>query len=193
LFSYIFYRYLYKGKKPDMHFKYAGFFIAIGLCGSLPLLITLEQRRFYLCTTLPFFALGLSLIAVSFIAPLISRISAPKKGFKIFRISTFVILLFAVVFSLVQIGKIKRDKDELHDVYLVGKMIPARSIISVPLKLREEFALRAYFVRYFNIYWDVNNNNPHEYYFTSKEIKEPIPVSYHKIDLDLKNYDLYKK
>jgi len=190
--SYLWYRLKNKKRNPARSAKYAYFFIATGLSGSLPLMVTLEQRGFYLTTSLPFFALGLATLAAPYISTLVNGINPLKKGFKIFRIVAVALLIMVLGYSVMQTGKIKRDKDELHDVYITGTVIPQRSIISVPRELTEEFALRAYFVRYFNIYWDWKNHS-HEYYFTRKELNKSVPGYYNKVSLDLKKYELYKR
>ena len=193
LIVFIVYRLKRKSVKVKHHLEYFGFFLSIGIAGSFPLIITHEQRGFYLVTTLPFFALSLALLAVPYVNPLIETINTKSKTFNFFRLSMISFLFIVIIFSSLQYGKTKRDKEKLHDVYLIGNSIPLKSTISVLPILMGDYALCGYFVRHFNISLDPDPSQYNEYYLKKKDSVVEIPKNYTKVDLNLKVYELLKK
>lgn len=168
-------------------------FILIGLSGSLPLMITLEQRGFYLVTTLPFFALAIAMWAAPGLSVAVSKIRSQSKGFKV---STFLIaLLFitSVVYSISCIGKAKRDANMLADVYAFGKIIPYGTTISIPAPMCMDFSFKEYMIRYFYISSD-DTPATHEYMICRKNLpKDWVPSIYKLYPTDTKEFDLYIK
>ncbi len=88
-----------------------------------------------------------------------------------------------------QVGKTSRDKDLLHDVYEVGKIVPPNSTLSIPMDMWNYWELQCYMIRYFNISLDPKNEN--HYYLLAKELNQPAPAHYKKLDEGLLKYDLF--
>jgi hypothetical protein len=173
--------------------KYSLLFLFIGICGSLPLMITSEQRAFYLVTSLPFFAISIALIGAPYLKELIKLINSKSKSFKVFKLSSMILIFVVIIVSGLQYGKARRDKDMLHDVYTIGATIPKHSTLSVLPELRKNYALVAYFSRHFHINLDMDSAKQNEYYLKEKENTEEVHKEYSKVYLDLKKYELYKK
>lgn len=182
-----------KGSSIIIDWKKFGFFLSIGLSGSLPLMVTLEQRGFYLTTSLPFTALALAGIGASFIGPVISQIDSNSRGLKIFRNVSIICLVGVIALSIFFIGHTKRNETELHDVYLIGEAIPKNADINISMDLNSNYALRAYFVRHFHIDLDADVSKAHPYYLMVKGSNEKIPEGYELMLDNLIEYDLYKK
>jgi hypothetical protein len=98
------------------HYKKLFWFLLIGLSGSLPLMVTLEQRGFYLVTSFPFFAIAIAMWLAPRITVFINKINVSSSRFRFLKITSIILLLATTVFSLLQIGNTKRDNDLLADV-----------------------------------------------------------------------------
>ncbi|MBL4716820.1 MAG: hypothetical protein JKX95_09310 [Bacteroidia bacterium] len=177
-------------KLTNPNLKIVVFFILLGLSGSIPLIVTLEQRGFYLITSIPYFSIGLAMISSTKLIALLEKISITSRGFKILRITSIILLIVALSLSGLMLGKTKRDHDVLHDVYLIGETIPKFSIIGVPYEIRSIWALQGYFVRHFNIGLDASAQN-HKYFMIEK--KSIPPKNYKEMQLDLKRFRILEK
>ncbi|MBL4654989.1 MAG: hypothetical protein JKY33_04105, partial [Bacteroidia bacterium] len=177
-------------KLANPNLKTAIFFILLGLSGSVPLIVTLEQRGFYLITSIPYFAIGLAIISSFKLAPLLEKISVHTRGFKVLKITSIILLISALSLSGLMLGKTKRHHDILHDVYLIGENIPNFSIIDVPYKIWRIWALQAYFVRHFNIGLDASKQK-HKYLMLEK--KTNAPKNHIEIPINLRRFKLYQR
>ena len=101
-----------------------------------------------------------------------------------------VLLMLSIAIPLSQIGKVGRDKNKLHDVYQIGKIVPQNTTISISKSIWREWSLHGYFYRYFNISLDKLNNN-HEYFLLRKN--EKVPANYNKVEISLKELLLFKQ
>lgn len=167
-------------------------FFLIGLSGSLPLMITMEQRRFYLVPSLPYFAIALASLVVPGVSMLMQKINTQHKIFKAFRAFSFLSLTTVLIFSGMQLGKTKRDKEMLEDVYAVGKMIPSRTTISMDESLYDNWSLQLYFARHYNITLVPKNKSLHRFLLVSLNATAPDEKKYSEINLGLKKYKLYQ-
>ena len=123
------------------------FFLLIGGSGSLPLILTHVQRGFYFVPSLPFYAIGFSLIVAPGLQELINRIDIERKSFKVFKTMSFVLFFIIIFVSGLQIGKKGRDYNTLHDVYLIGDIVPESSIINVDDSIYVHWGLQFYLMR----------------------------------------------
>ncbi|MBU0765150.1 MAG: hypothetical protein KJ607_09985, partial [Bacteroidetes bacterium] len=136
-------------------------------------------------------AIGFALIIAPGLLDLINRINTEKMSFKIFRIITVIILASTIIFSLLQKGKTSRNSDLLNDVYLIGKIIPGHSTISVDKSMWKEWDLQCYLVRHFNISVDPSDNY-RNFYLLEKTLDKLPGDKYENIALKTKRYNLYK-
>ncbi len=168
-------------------------FVLMGLAGSMPLMVTLEQRGFYMVTTLSFFAIAISMWIAPRVSSLINRTELNSIGFKrSVRITAF-LLAGCVVFTLTQIGRAKRDKDLLSDIYLCGKVIPEGEIIGIPTEMFSAWNLQAYCVRYF--YWSLDHKaqTKNKYFMINKELPQNLVPEGYKLltQLKTKTFNIY--
>ena len=193
LFIYLFSKkYMVVSVNKNEHFKRITWLLLIGFSGSLPLMITLEQRGFYLLTTLPLFTIAGAAMFANKINALVEKINVDGNFYKYAKWTTFVILLFSLTFTISKIGETKRDKNLLSDIYNIGKIIPYGSIVKIAPEMGPDYSLREYFIRNFYINTD-NSNTPHEYYIIRKNLsKNLIPHNYMLYPLVTKEIDLYR-
>jgi 4-amino-4-deoxy-L-arabinose transferase-like glycosyltransferase len=170
--------------------KNALLLLLIGLSASLPLLVTLEQRAFYLTTSIPYFILALSIWSQNVPILIIEKISArPTKNNVINRI--LIVAIVVTVFTFPFVSHIpKRDRDLIHDVRLIGTTIPPGSIISIPESLAANWNYHAYFMRYDKISLDEKGTHP----FLLTEKNQPLQMDscYYQIDLPLNKFFIFK-
>lgn len=180
------YKYIYLDEKQR---KYAFLFVLIGLSGSVPLMLTLVQRSFYLLPSMPFFSVAIALLISPYIK---SILFSDKLQSKIIYPISLLILFISVIYCSLQIGKTGRDFDILHDVYAFSKYIPEDSTVGLETSLCENFQLQLYLLRYFNINADLSELNHHMYYITNKEFKGLIFNKYFEIPIKTNKYILFK-
>lgn len=167
------------------------FFISVGLLASAPLMLTLVQKGFYFVPSLPFFAIGFSILIAPIIFNLTERINTTSKKYKMFLLMSAFLLIATTSFSLMQKGKVGRNKELLHDIYLIGTVVPKQTIISIPADMWNEWDLQCYLVRYFNISLESNYQN--NYCIIDKTIQTNTLTGYKKVDIKTLQYDLYKR
>jgi uncharacterized membrane protein len=167
-------------------------FTLLGLSGSLPLMITLEQRGFYLNNSFPYFALAIALIIIPKVKLLISDIEYNVRIKRIVLMISFVVLFSGIVTTVANYGRTGRDADKLHDVYLIGKHVPYGSIISVPHFMHNEWTLQCYFIRYFYISLDPENKQQ-QFFLKYKKDDVKIPEGYELLVISTITFDVYKK
>ena len=154
-------------------------------------MLTMVQKGFYFSHSLPYFAIGLALLIAPGLLNLIDRINTEKTGFKIFRVFSLALFTVAIIVSIMQIGKTRRQKDLLNDVYIVGELVPNNSSIAIEHSMfNDHWDLQCYLIRHFNI--SVDPDHLHEYYLVTKNIEKPIPNNYEKVPIKTMKFDLYK-
>ena len=114
-------------------------------------MVTLEQRTFYIATTLPYYALAFACFTMSDLACLLQKLQHGSKAFRIFKAGSFALLSASIISTILLLGNVKRDKELLADVYAFGKMIPEKSVIKVSPSLWGNWSLHGYFMRNFSI------------------------------------------
>jgi 4-amino-4-deoxy-L-arabinose transferase-like glycosyltransferase len=185
----VFLAFYFRDKKPFG--KMALFYFLIGLSASLPLMLTTVQRGFYLVPSFPFFALSFAIIIGEYISTWHQRINIQSMKFKIFQVISVLLLIAALTVSIMNAGKPGRQPGLLHDMYLIGEIIPERSVISVGEELWLDWSAQFTLIRHFEICFEYKNG--HEYYLRKKTQLNAIPEGYILVDLSTMEYDLYRK
>jgi 4-amino-4-deoxy-L-arabinose transferase-like glycosyltransferase len=168
--------------------KWIGVLLFLGLSGVFPIMISMKQSGFYILTTYPFFAIGLSLIFISNAKALFDKIRL--NAIKWVQISSYILVVSSIVFSVTQFNKTSRDKEILEDVYKLSEIIPEGEIVSINKSFYTNWGMHGYFYRAKNI--SLDSNKKHRFHITKKGSKQNL-VSYKKEDIQLNNYDLYIK
>ncbi len=172
------------------HSRQIFLFLMIGGSAALPLMLTLVQKGFYIVPAFPFFAIALALAIAPSVNELISRINFQKKAFRIFKMCSVALVIIVIAFSFFQFGKIKRDSEKLHDIYLMGKIIPAKSIIKVSHAIYNDWSLQGYMIRHFNISIDPFGKE-HAFFLLDKNDDTLSDSHYQKVEIETEVYNLY--
>ena len=166
------------------------FFLLVAVSGSLPILISLKQSGYYLVPSFPFFALTAGIFAVSWLNPLMQKIKAESRGFRLVTLITLILLFGTLLFSFMQTGKIGKNKLVVKDIHTIGKIVPGNSIISICPNLKCDWGLYAYMMRYFSI--SLDEKNQHEFYVTEKNCKNEMNIDYRKLETNTTIYEIYE-
>ena len=173
----------------SQHYKSLAYiFLLLAVAGTLPLLLTAEQRRFYLVPVYPLFALSLSLLVINHLKGLFEKYSSINKIKSIHGISILLITL-TIFLTIENFGKAKRDQIMLHDIHLAGENLSDIKIISLDPSLYSNWSLHLYFKRYYNI--SLNPNIAQEEYFLTEKNKSEHPAGFSDSGLRLLKYKLW--
>lgn len=159
----------------NQHRPLALTFLLVGLSGVLPIMISEKQSAYYILCTFPFFVISLSLFFSKVVEQLLLKIDFKSLGFKIFKVSTIIVLAAVLVIVVFQLGKIGRKKDKamIRMIHSFESVIPANSVIAIPKEMSENWSLRAYYARYANVSLDSDSLFKTNLYLSTEVIKSP--------------------
>jgi 4-amino-4-deoxy-L-arabinose transferase-like glycosyltransferase len=164
--------------------------LLIAITASFPLMITQEQRGFYLVTSLPYYCMALGVLAQeSFEVLPLNRVS-----FKTIRvINTILILLIAtgIVLSALYYRIPKREKELIADIAIIKNVIPAGATVSIPQSLFTSWHYHAYLMRYCGVTLDPNHK--FSFLITKKGQLDGVVNEYKKLPLSTSELDVYSK
>lgn len=115
--------------------------ILLGLCATLPIMLSNKQSAFYVVPAIPVFALAFALLIVSPVRMLCERLITSKARVGIAVLSTLCIAAMAVL-CYANAGTAIRDKEMLQDIAEINKRMQGEKVI-----------------------WDVKNDYVQEYHF----------------------------
>jgi hypothetical protein len=173
-------------------FRYSLFFILIGISASFPLAISPKQSFYYLVPSIPYFAIGLSILASPMIALLIGRIDERAQGFRLMKFFSLALLAGAIVFASSQIGGInRRDRAVLNDIRKIGAVVPEDAVIASKAHEKLLAYQAGYLYRLFEISVDTGTID-RTHLITWKDDTLPAGAEgFREIELGLELYDLY--
>lgn len=175
------------------HLQWFLLFMIIGLCGSVPIMLTLVQKTFYFVGSLPYFGIALAILVAPVLTESISKVKPQSKGFKVATILGALACVVVLIVTIMQIGKVSRNEEVLHDLYIVDDYIPENSLINVHPSMGNEWDMRVYLIRYWRISLDLQAEGNREFYLMNKEINAHPGDAYTKIELPTVKYDLYRR
>lgn len=124
-------------------------FFALGLCGVLPVVISLKQSGFYIVTTFPFFALALSLIVIGAVERLQDTLFL--KGIKLVKGLSYGLITVCIVLFFVSVNRVGRDKEKLSMITAFDKKIIDGQVVFIPDYMWSDWNIHAYFSRLKNV------------------------------------------
>ncbi|MGK0390378.1 MAG: 4-amino-4-deoxy-L-arabinose transferase-like glycosyltransferase [Maribacter sp.] len=172
--------------------KPALLFLLIGLSASIPLMVSLKQRGFYLIPSIPFYILSCSYLIYPYIENVLEKLSNPIK-FSL-KIISYLILIFALSISTYKIGHYSRDESPLKDIHTITKKIDSSqgTILGTRGKGCPDWMTTAYLNRVGGM--SVECGKLHEYFITKTgERPTYLNEKYVEMDWDLEIYRVFKK
>lgn len=164
-------------------------FICIGLCASLPLMITLEQRKFYLANSIPYFSLGMALFTGYIPEKLALKMKSVPWNYKRIRWVAGIVLISLPAVLPLLIAIPKRDRDMIEDLKLIQAQVPEYSILAIPTSMASRWSYHAYFMRYNHLALDEKNLHP--FFLAEASMEFPPDSCYQTVSLPLKKFRLY--
>jgi 4-amino-4-deoxy-L-arabinose transferase-like glycosyltransferase len=169
------------------------FFVLLGLSATVPTVFTMVQKGFYLVPGFPLFAIGLASLSAPALAVALQKLNTSSLAFKWLRILSIALLPASIIFSVSQIGKVSRDKEILHDVYILGDIITPHTTVGADISLYTNWPFQLYLLRYFDISTEPTETGSPEYFISPKENKLSVPPGFQKIEIKTIKVNLYKK
>ncbi|MFM7023479.1 MAG: ArnT family glycosyltransferase [Flavobacteriales bacterium] len=178
-----------KDKKEDSSWIFI--FLALGLSGVAPIMVSMKQNGFYILCALPFFALALALLVSGQVEKLMAKINEQGRAFRIFRLCSIVLLFLTITAAVWQKGKIRQHETLILSVKTVARIVPPHSVIAVSRKLMGHWSMHGYFQRYAHIGTDASIEPNRKFLF--QEVSDLLPPDYEELPLRLKDYRLLQK
>jgi 4-amino-4-deoxy-L-arabinose transferase-like glycosyltransferase len=172
--------------------KYALFFLATGLCGILPIMISMKQSGYYMIPAMPAIAMSFTLFLRPVVIQQYHQLQTKTiilKRFKLFCAFLFSAGLFATLYFDTFKG---RDRDRVSDIRIISSRIPDHSRVGIDPLLNGDMCLHCYMARYKTISLDPEPDKVHEFYLTKKN-NTPVSKEYKEIALDLREFSLFKR
>jgi hypothetical protein len=173
---------LRKSTITSIHPRLFVYYLGIALAGSLPILISAKQKRWYAFPALPFYAMAIAVVFNDVALTLERLVVDNKKISKNIAIFSSIILGMAIYFMLAEKNTLRRDKDFHVDFSENQISIEERNIISVyPASLATNWTLVANMQRKFKA--SLSEKFGQEYLLTTVEHinSEYIASRYKKI------------
>ncbi|CAN5891755.1 hypothetical protein BH11BAC7_BH11BAC7_06690 [soil metagenome] len=167
------------------------FFALSSATGIFPLMITMEQRGFYLVPALPFLALAFSLLIAPQIDFMMEKLNRRKKLTALIESFGIFLTAGALISTLFLYGKPKRDSNRIHDLYVIFSYTGYQTTALLSEKTKYEWSLYAYAMRNHDVSFLQNKWIPSLWLLQDKS--EPIPAGYQWVPLSTQQYYLFKK
>lgn len=177
--------------------KHLIFLLLVGLCGSLPIMISLKQRAFYMLPALPFFSLALALVLYPYFVSLTDKWAMGAGTFKKFRIGMTVVGVLLTFYISDSYGKILRDRDTINDVKQLATLLPEGSKVSMCAEVEQQFGFLAYAQRYHKLeissgIMDADHVLTYKGLCNESYIDRLYELNFKQVDEDLPQFDLYE-
>lgn len=161
------------------------FFIFSAFSASLPIMLSPKQLPFYVVPALPFFALAWAVLAL----PVID-FWRQKPQIKFVVYSLILGQAACAVAMFLQWGKISRNHDLLHDVFLLRPLV-AHKTIGLHQSLYNQWNLHGYMYRF--AYCDLSSaHTAHEFWLLPQD-DTLRSEGYTRLDLPLRQYHIYQR
>lgn len=129
-----------------------GFFLLLGLCGSLPIMLTLVQKGFYFMPALAFFALAFASLIIRFFPSLDPPVAT--RSYRIFTVSMLMVLVLSICIVLRDAGGYNRDEALLREVDELAAAVTDGQTINADMPVYTKWNYQFYLQRYHHVYLD---------------------------------------
>lgn len=160
----------------------------LGLCAFLPLLISPKLSFYYLIPSMPYFALGSSLLVVPVLDQLLQRVEIQKRTRAMISILLLCGIAVTVAISIRQSGSVSRDRETLKCADRVSEIAGKQVIIGLSPELQQDWTLIACLQRY--AYISVTPDTSADYYLQRPD--ETIPAGFKDTQAGLPDFRLLR-
>jgi 4-amino-4-deoxy-L-arabinose transferase-like glycosyltransferase len=178
----------------SVHSRLFLYYLGIALAGSLPILVSAKQKRWYALPSLPFYAMAMAVVFNDAALALERLVNDKKKIGKNIIVSSAIILCIALSFMFVEKNTPRRHKDFHADFSKQNVAIEERKVISVyPIQLTTHWTLGANMQRKFRA--SLSEHFGQEYLLTTTEYMDSAYIASHYTRIPpfhTKKYVLFK-
>lgn len=173
------------------------FFLLVGLGGSLPILISVKQRGFYLLPALPYYVLAISLLVSPLFYQITEKLSSGHKRIKIFKIVAAIISIGLVLYLGSKVNQIGRDKEMISEINMMSQYLPTDETVGICNELENEYSFLSYIQRYNRVnvtgkLWGKQYVIVDTYLCERAFVNKIQELGYRKINTELNRYSIYK-
>lgn len=165
------------------------FLLLVAASASIPLIISMKQRKYYLIPSIPFYALSFSFLLTDYVDKMVRTMK--ESVLKTIRIISYLMFLTTIFLALVKYNDFSRDREQLEDIYKIAEILPPGTIIGSDSTLCADWGLAAYLNRVGYISFDCSNN--HQYIIQGSSQHAFDKAIFMPLDLKLKKYSLLRR
>ena len=140
---------VFKTKKDEKaNMSYLFFFLLIGLSASLPMMMSIKQRSFYLIPSLPYFTIAASVLITPYFIDLTDKLAISGKSLKRFNIVAICIVPVLCFYLFSKIGQVGRDHQLISNVKFLQTQFPKGQVFGICQAADKDYGFLAYLQRY---------------------------------------------
>lgn len=168
-------------------------FISLGLCGSLPIIISAKQKSFYLLPAMVPIAVGFAIYLIPLLEWLKEKTSKQVLlWLEIFaKTGSAITILVCIFLSISTYGEIIHDGDMLNDLKQTDALLKNEKLISADSAFYGEWSLQAYSLRLYDRRICTSDCDSHFYITRPGHGSIKFPANAAKI-FSGKSFDLYR-
>lgn len=169
------------------------FFAVCALSGILPLMVTLEQRGFYLVTALPMVAMAFALPLLP-VAQRVNAFFSKRKSWSIAFTSMAAIGFVVVIFLTIKTaGQPKRDADKIEALQEVASYTGENTLLTADNYWNGEWSFLCYAQRFHGLSFTTYGHRPDVNWQLRPKGESPPSKYFIVIPLKTPLFDLYKR
>lgn len=177
-----------KKKKNTDSNKMALVLLMVGIFGSFPFAITLEQRGFYLVPSFPFYVLSVVLFYKDHFFSFFEKLENVFNR-KMIRYLCLALFLGSLGYWIISPTLYKRDENLVEDLKLINPFINRKDTISIDSDSWNDTALQSYLYMQKKI--NVISDYSQHYYIHDRGHNTTPNSNYVKVSIPTRQYDLY--
>jgi 4-amino-4-deoxy-L-arabinose transferase-like glycosyltransferase len=162
--------------------RWSCFFLAVGLCGSVPTVVSARIMGHYLVPSIPMFALGFSGLALSLFGHALAPWRLPRSAArKVAAIGGAGLLLLSAALPIFGIRMEPRDREWMAEYQTLSPQMPRGVTAGTCPAAEGDWGSHAYLQRFFRISLDVDPHQQHRYFIQFRDRPCEAPSSCHPL------------
>lgn len=170
--------------------RHIGFFLAVALSATLPLLVSPKQHSFYLIPAIPWFIFALAFFTGSRVKKLLESWQPQHWTYKLCYLFFTLLFFTAIILTGLRANSFSRDEVLLKELPLMVAELNFNQGVSIPQRLLRHHSLHGYLQRYHRHNLRMEDSNA-AYWITEADSLAPAP--YTTPELKLTNYTIWAK
>lgn len=123
------------------------FFLLVAASASVPMLVSVKQRSFYLVPSMPYYIMSISLMVYPYYIAITDKWKVGQKSFNRFKVVAVIAILGLSFYLSTKIGKTGRDQEVIADIKQLSTIIPKGSRMGMCDATEYEYGFMSYMQR----------------------------------------------